>query len=206
MYNSAWILWLEGYLGRRPAQVKGAYRVSDWYGRCDGCKELRYPHCWVKLEQNGRECCSPFNNKLSFSNQGETSGGKTVHPTQIVQEMNFNKTADHRIFPIGPTATLWNRHFYLWSSCYPCIFLSMLLITITLRNQWITLCSQWQHIINPHHHSFIHSSRYFYSASSSPPLLRGALDYSIDTVSELTHQSAKGNCEWRSSTRSLRGG
>ena len=29
MYNSAWILWLEGYLGRRPAQVKGAYRASD---------------------------------------------------------------------------------------------------------------------------------------------------------------------------------
>ena len=32
-------------------------------------------------------------------------------------------------------------------------------------------------------HSFIHSG-YFYSASSSPLLLRGAPNYSIDTVSE----------------------
>ena len=32
-------------------------------------------------------------------------------------------------------------------------------------------------------HSFIHSG-HFYSASSSPPLLRGASDYSADTVSE----------------------
>ena len=31
--------------------------------------------------------------------------------------------------------------------------------------------------------------RYFYSASSSPLLLRGAPDYSIDTVMELTHQA-----------------
>src|SRR6218665_63911 len=41
-------------------------------------------------------------------------------------------------------------------------------------------------------HSFIHS-RYFYSASLSPLLLRGAPDYSIDTVSELTHRSVTGN-------------
>src|SRR6218665_1900179 len=33
-------------------------------------------------------------------------------------------------------------------------------------------------------HSFIHSFRHFYSASSSPLLLRGAPDYSTDTVSE----------------------
>ena len=44
-------------------------------------------------------------------------------------------------------------------------------------------------------HSFIHS-RYFYSASLSPLLLRGAPDYSIDIVSELTCWSATGNCEW----------
>jgi len=36
-------------------------------------------------------------------------------------------------------------------------------------------------------HSFIHS-RYFYSASSSPLLLRGTPDYIIDTVSELTRR------------------
>ena len=41
-------------------------------------------------------------------------------------------------------------------------------------------------------HSFIHSG-YFYSASSSPLLLRGTPDNSIDTVSELTRQSATGN-------------
>src|SRR6218665_1561109 len=33
---------------------------------------------------------------------------------------------------------------------------------------------------------------YFYSASSSPLLLRGIPDYSIDTVSELTRRSAAG--------------
>ena len=43
-------------------------------------------------------------------------------------------------------------------------------------------------------HSFVHSG-YFYSASSSPLLLIGASDYSIDTVSELTCRSATGNCE-----------
>jgi len=41
---------------------------------------------------------------------------------------------------------------------------------------------------------FIHSG-YLYGASSSSLLLRGAPDYSIDTVSELTHRSATGNCE-----------
>ena len=33
-------------------------------------------------------------------------------------------------------------------------------------------------------HSFIHSFGHFYSAPSSPVLLRGAPDYSTDTVSE----------------------
>ena len=41
-------------------------------------------------------------------------------------------------------------------------------------------------------YSFIHS-KYFYSASSSPLLLRGATDYSIDSISELTRRSATGN-------------
>jgi len=41
-------------------------------------------------------------------------------------------------------------------------------------------------------HSIIHS-RYLYRASSSPLLLRGAPDYSIDTVSELTRRSATGS-------------
>ena len=53
--------------------------------------------------------------------------------------------------------------------------------------------------------SFIHSN-IFYSASSSPLLLRGAPDYSINTVLELTRQSTTGNREWRTCQRSLRGG
>jgi len=40
-------------------------------------------------------------------------------------------------------------------------------------------------------------SRYFYSTSSSPLLLRGTPDCSIDTVSELTRCSATINHEWR---------
>jgi len=55
------------------------------------------------------------------------------------------------------------------------------------------------------YNAFIHSV-YFYSASSSPILLRGAPDYIIDTVLELTHWSATGNCEWRTCPRSLYGG
>jgi len=47
------------------------------------------------------------------------------------------------------------------------------------------------------------NSRYFYSAFSSPLLLRGAFDNSIDTVSELTHWSATGNCEWSTCPRFL---
>src|SRR6218665_1291575 len=46
--------------------------------------------------------------------------------------------------------------------------------------------------------SFIHSLRILLpinsTASSSPLLLRGAPYYSIDAVSELTHQSATGSC------------
>jgi len=41
-------------------------------------------------------------------------------------------------------------------------------------------------------HSFIHSG-YFYSASSSLLLFRGAPNKSIDTVSELTRRSATSN-------------
>ena len=47
---------------------------------------------------------------------------------------------------------------------------------------------------------------YFYSASSSSLLLKGASDYSIDTVLESTRWRATGNYKWRSCPRSLRGG
>jgi len=51
---------------------------------------------------------------------------------------------------------------------------------------------------------FIHSG-YFYSASSSPLLLRGTLDYRSDTVLELACRSTIGNCEWRTCPLSLHG-
>src|SRR6218665_922909 len=41
---------------------------------------------------------------------------------------------------------------------------------------------------------FTHSG-YFYSAFSSPLLLRGAPNYSIDTVSKLTRRIATDNCK-----------
>jgi len=56
-----------------------------------------------------------------------------------------------------------------------------------------------------HDNSYIHS-RYFYIASSSPLLLKGTPDYSIDTLLELTCRSATFNCEWRTCPKSLRGG
>jgi len=54
-------------------------------------------------------------------------------------------------------------------------------------------------------HSIIHSG-YFYRVSSSLLPLRGAPDYSIDTVLELTRWSATGNCECMTCPRSLCGG
>jgi len=54
-------------------------------------------------------------------------------------------------------------------------------------------------------YSFVRSGC-FYSASSNPLLLRGAPDYSIHTLSELTPRSATGNREWRACPRSLRCG
>src|SRR6218665_1512323 len=56
-------------------------------------------------------------------------------------------------------------------------------------------------------HSLIHSD-HFYSAPSSPLLLRGAPDYSTDTVSEfhVEAHSGTGNCREMTCPRSLRGG
>src|SRR6218665_657589 len=53
---------------------------------------------------------------------------------------------------------------------------------------------------------FFIPSGYFYSNSSSPLLLRGAPNYSIDTVLELTCQSATGNCERRTCPKFLHDG
>ena len=71
---------------------------------------------------------------------------------------------------------------------------------------WGALYKCWNTIpyLNRCIHSFIHSiiqsfihSGYFYSTSSSPLLLRGTPEYSIDAESELTRRIAAGNCEWQ---------
>jgi len=69
---------------------------------------------------------------------------------------------------------------------------------------WLYLSSGRKQLRRVSLHSFVHS-RYFYSASSSPLILRVTPDYSIDTVSELTHRSSTGNCERRTCQRWLRG-
>ena len=69
------------------------------------------------------------------------------------------------------------------------------------------LLTMHKHLFLVPTHSFIHSfihSGYFYSASSSPLLLRGSPNYSTDAVSELTRRSATGNYEWRTCPRPLR--
>jgi len=80
-------------------------------------------------------------------------------------------------------------------SCYLCVnqFFSFL-----LKQRLAQCLTRWRVF------SLIHSG-YLYSASSSSLLLRGAPDYSIDTVSEYIRRSATGNCEWRTCPRSLRG-
>ena len=50
---------------------------------------------------------------------------------------------------------------------------------------------------------FIHSFQIFmWRLFKSTSILRGVLDYSFDTVSELTRRSTTGNCEWRTCPRS----
>ena len=55
-------------------------------------------------------------------------------------------------------------------------------------------------------HSFILDISISPLHSSSSLLLRGAPDYSIDTVSEATRWSASGNYKWKTCPRSLHGG
>ena len=52
-------------------------------------------------------------------------------------------------------------------------------------------------------HSFIHSGYFYSPLSSLLLLLRGAPDYSIDIVSELTRRSPTGNFDWGTYSRSL---
>jgi len=66
-------------------------------------------------------------------------------------------------------------------------------LDISLKVEEINICAELE-TLNCDQNISIRSG-YFYSASLSPLLLRSALNYSIDTVLELTHQSATGNCE-----------
>jgi len=58
----------------------------------------------------------------------------------------------------------------------------------------ISYCSHYWIELRLYFPDYVHSG-YFFSASSSPLLLRGAPNYSIDAVSELTRRSATGNYE-----------
>jgi len=57
----------------------------------------------------------------------------------------------------------------------------------------------WPNVLESYMHvsmlTFIHSG-YFYNASLNPLLLRGAPDYNINIVSELTLRSVIGNKLW----------
>src|SRR6218665_872555 len=75
-------------------------------------------------------------------------------------------------------------HYYFFISILRFINIYCSRVTVC---QPIVLSLKRIYITKPH--SFIQSFFIFYSASSSPLLLRGAPDYSIHFVSELTHQS-----------------
>src|SRR6218665_625222 len=84
-------------------------------------------------------------------------------------------------------------------NCKRCYINSRIRYFVYKSNVIHTVTRKPENCIN----ALIHS-RYFYSAfSSSPLLLTGAPDDSIDTVSELTCRSTTGNCERRTCPRSL---
>src|SRR6218665_4034953 len=90
---------------------------------------------------------------------------------------------------VGTTRFAWAPHGSLISSHL--IINSLHSLSILLRSQFkifslMRNSSLLSYIALPHSfiHSFIHSFGHFYSAPSSPQLLRGAPDYSTDTVSE----------------------
>src|SRR6218665_2428869 len=67
-----------------------------------------------------------------------------------------------------------------------CLYIKCIKISLQLNAQNSVCCLFSPHLWSADHsfiHSFIHSG-HFYSAPSSPLLLRGAPDYSTDTVSE----------------------
>src|SRR6218665_1699892 len=69
--------------------------------------------------------------------------------------------------------------FFLRSSARGHLVIPLTRRLLLWLNLGVSLLSNW----NKLPHSFIHSG-HFYSAPSSPLLLRGAPDYSTDTVSE----------------------
>ena len=75
---------------------------------------------------------------------------------------------------------------YLWTGCFAFIQFSEVILCQTAR--LISLKARYESLVE----SLIHSV-YFYSTFLSPLLLRGAPNYSIHTVSELTCRIATGN-------------
>ena len=87
---------------------------------------------------------------------------------------------------IVPTLSLLLNQFILFLSMF---ILGLLVINFIQKLSWISAsCRSTQP-------SFIHSG-YFYSASSSPLVLRGTPDYGIGTVLEFTHRNATDNYKW----------
>src|SRR6218665_843886 len=66
-------------------------------------------------------------------------------------------------------------------SCYRTTMLNTKVLNFTVSKEKL---KNYVRTLSYFHHSFIHSFGHFYSAHSSPLLLRGAPDYSTDTVSE----------------------
>ena len=73
-----------------------------------------------------------------------------------------------------------------WFSCE-----THALLPSSRKRSWLDIVRRFVKHCTAEVHSFIHSG-YFYSASLSSLLLRGAPDYSFDTVLELTCRSATG--------------
>ena len=125
------------------------------------------------------------------------------------------------IFPLPQNLSLFSTTLALGApykslNTIQCLFISVYFYSSCVLSHWVvyywwnerkelSLIAIGCLTVNIFIYSFIHYW-YFYSASAGPLLLRGAPNHSIETVSELTCRSAAGNCEWRTCSRSLRGG
>src|SRR6218665_1601253 len=107
--------------------------------------------------------------------------------SKVSRNFTIRKAVRYRIaLPLSVAQSIHTWHPYINSSSHPNIHPTSHPSIHKLTHSSIRPHSSIQ--------TFIHSG-YYYSASSSPLLLRSAPDYRIDTVSELTCRSATGTCE-----------